>query len=241
VKTYKTKGIVLNTLKYGESSLIAYMLTDTIGRCNYMIQGVYGSRKRGNKAALLQPMFLLDIVGLESERAEMHRIKEMQIAVPLSSLPFDVRKSTIALFMAETLYRLVREVEPDSPLFDFVWNAAQALDAAEEGVANFHLWFMVQISYYLGFYPGNEYAEGGWFDIRDGLFRKAMPDHRIALDPENAAILHEFMQCGMENIGRIKLSRVQRSAFLNAMLDYFSYHLDTVHHIKSLNILKEVF
>ncbi len=124
-----------------------------------MVQGVRSSRGRGNRAALLQPMFLIEFEGLESPRAEMHRFRELRSAMPLRSLPFDIRKSTVALFMAEMLYRLVREVEANSPLFDFVWEAVRELDGLDSsaGVANFHLWFMVGLSRHLGFFPAGEW------------------------------------------------------------------------------------
>ncbi|MEG0788585.1 MAG: recombination protein O N-terminal domain-containing protein, partial [Alistipes sp.] len=80
MKNYKARGIVLHTLKYGDSSLIAYLLTDVGGRCTYMVQGVRSSRGHGSKAALLQPMFPVEFEGLESSRMQMHRFKEVQSA-----------------------------------------------------------------------------------------------------------------------------------------------------------------
>ena len=111
MRTYKARGVVLHTIKYGDSSMVAYLFTDLFGRMNYMIQGVHSSRGRGNKAALFQPMFLVEFEGIEQPQARMHRMKEVRSLTPLSSLPFDVRKSTISLFMAEVLYRLIRESE----------------------------------------------------------------------------------------------------------------------------------
>lgn len=330
MKSYKATGIVLHTIKYGDSSLVAYMLTDTLGRQTYMVQGVGSGRGHGNKGALLQPMFVLELEGLESPRAEMHRIREMRSAVTLRSIPFDVRKGTIALFMAEMLYRLVREVEPNSPLFDFVRECVTALDrmgtdaagvsagfgsAADTGapgapsvsgvsgvpgawaghgagtaacidpdtvgtdadtsagigsdatgavpstargvaavsvgkgggpmsgagVANFHLWFMVALSRHLGFFPGNEWAAGHVFDIRDGLFTPIMPRHGMAFSRENSALLGLLMDTPADGIAAIALGRGQRVDFLNAMLAYFGYHLDATRDIRSVDILREVF
>ena len=131
MQNYKARGIVLHTIKYGESSLVAYLLTDLYGRMNYMVQGVHSSRGRGNKAALLQPMFLVELEAGVSPHAQMHRIREIRNLVPLSSLPFDVRKSTISLFMAEVLYRLIRESEPNGALFDFISDSVIRLDRME--------------------------------------------------------------------------------------------------------------
>ncbi len=169
MKSYKARGIVLNTLKYGEKGLIVHMLTDTGGRQSYMVQGVR-TASRGSRMALMQPMFALEFEGFVSSRMSMHRMKDVHSGIVLQSIPFDVRKSTMALFMAETLYRLVKESEPNGSLFDFVWGSVAALDAVEEGVANFHLWFLANLSRPLGFSPDNDYSTGAWLDIRDGRF-----------------------------------------------------------------------
>ncbi len=241
MKNYKARGIVLHTVKYGDSGLVVYLYTDVGGRRTYMVQGVRSARSKGNKAAFFQPMFLLEFEGLEMPHAEMHRMRDTAAAVPLTSLPFDVRKSTIALFMAETMYRLVREPEPEERFFDFVWDAVRALDSMTEGVANFHLWFLVKLSYFLGFYPGNAYHEGDCFDIPRGEFVPDIPGHRMYMEPEEARLLGALMDCRIDRLGDIRLSRGQRVAFLNVLLTFIGYHSDSIHAVKSLDILREVF
>lgn len=241
MKTYKAKGVVLHSVKYGENAMVLYLLTDLLGRQTYMVQGVRSKRGKGSRAALFQPMFIVDFVGLKSQKMEMHRMRDINNAVPLTTVPFDARKSTISLFMAEVLYRLIKEVEPNSPLFYFVCESIQSLDKLEDGVSNFHLWFLVRLSFYLGFYPGNEYVAGNWFDIAQGLFTPFMPSHRLLFNQENAKLLHELMLLDVEGLSQLKLSREQRSTFMTAIIAYFSYHLDTINQVKSIQILREVF
>lgn len=241
MKSYKGRGIVLHTLKYGDSSMVAYLLTDVGGRRSFMVQGVRSRSGRGSKLALFQPMFPVEFEGLESSKQQMHRFKEIRTAFPLQSSPFDVRKSTISLFMAEVLYRLVRESEPNEALFDFVWNSVGALDAMQEGIANFHLWFLANLSRFLGFCPGNEYVPGAWFDIREGLFTPVQPAHTDVMTRECSTILRDLMECDVRCLAEIGLNRSQRVGFLNAMLVYFGYHLDAISAVQSVRILKEVF
>lgn len=241
MKTYKGRGVVLHTLKYGDSSMVVYLLTDVGGRRSYMVQGVRSRSGRGSKLALFQPMFPVEFEGLESSKQQMHRFREVRAAFPLQGLPFDVRKSTMALFMAEVLYRLVRESEPNEPLFDFVWGCVGALDAMQEGVANFHLWFLAHLSRFLGFCPGNDYVPGAWFDIREGLYTPVQPAHTGVMSRECSAILRDLMACDVRLLSDIGLNRSQRVEFLNAMLVYFGYHLDAISAVQSVRILREVF
>ena len=241
MKTYKGRGIVLHTLKYGDTSMVAYLLTDVGGRRSYMVQGVRSRSGRGSKLALFQPMFPVEFEGLESPRQQMDRFKEVRAGFVLQSLPFDVRKSTIALFMAEVLYRLVKECEPNQRLFDFVWGSVAALDALDEGVANFHLWFLTNLSRFLGFSPGNAYLPGAWFDIREGSFTPLRPSHGEVLSADDARILHDLLECDVRYIAEIGLNRRQRVAYLDALLVYYGYHLDAIHAVQSVRILQEVF
>lgn len=241
MRTYKAQGIVLHTIKYGDTSMVAYLLTDLHGRQNFMVQGVKSSKGKGCKASMLQPMFPLEFEGISTSHSRMDRMKDVRMGWPLRSLPFDVRKSTIALFMAEVLYRLIKEVEPNSPLFDFVKNSVIALDAMEEGVSNFHLWFLVRMSSFLGFYPANEYSEGDVFDIAEGCFTPLPPSHGMVINQPNATLFDSLMNCLPAELGSLKLGRGQRADFLASVLRYFGYHLDAINKIQSLQILSEVF
>ena len=192
--------------------MVVYLLTDTGGRRSYMVQGVRSRNGRGSKLALFQPMFPVEF------------------------------KSTMALFMAEVLYRLVREYdEPNQALFDFVWNSVGALDSMDEGVANFHLWFLANLSRFLGFCPGNDYSADDWFDIREGLYTKTRPQHVSFMTQECTRILRDMMECDVRCLAEIGLNRTQRVEFLNAVLVYFGYHLDAISAVQSVRILREVF
>ncbi len=240
-KSYKGRGIVLNSLKYGDSALIVHLLTDVGGRQSYMVQGVKSSKGRGSKMALFQPLFGVEFEGMKSPRAEMHRFREVHSGVVLQRTPFDVRRSTIALFIAEALYRLVKESEPNSELFDFAWGSLIALDTIEDGVANFHLWFLANLSRLLGFYPAGEFKKGAWFDIIEGGYTTTKPSHTLILSPENTEYLRDFTECDVQDLGAIGLNRTQRVEFLNALLSYYSYHLDAIKSVQSIEVLKEVF
>lgn len=242
MKQYKARGIVLNTIKYGESSMVAHLLTDVAGRKSFMVQGIGKSgRGKGGKSALFQPMFLVEIMATESSHTQIDRVKEATLARPLQSIPFDVRKSTVALFMAELLYKIVREVEPNSPLFDFAYNSVVALDEMEDGVFNFHLWFMVGLSRYLGFFPADDYTEGSVFDIENGCFTTTPPRSGLFFNADNSRLLAQLMEIAPTDLGNIRLSRIQRKEFIESLLAHFGYHLDTTPHLQSLRILSEVF
>ena len=240
IKRYTARGVVLGTIKYGDKGVVVQMLTSSHGRQSYMVQGL-GSRRGHSKLALFQPLFALEFEGLESPRMQMHRLDEVHNGIVLQSTPFDIKKSTIALFMAEVLHRLVKESEANELLFDFVWGSIEALDAATEGVANFHLWFLSHLCRLLGFSPGNEYMPDAWFNIAEGLYTLQEPPREYRISQENALILRDMLECDVRYIAEIGLNRHQRVEFLSALVRYYGYHLDTINSVQSIRILQEVF
>ncbi|MFI3286814.1 MAG: DNA repair protein RecO [Rikenellaceae bacterium] len=241
LKSYKGRGVVLNTVKYGDSSLVAQLLTDTGGRVSFMVQGVRSTRGRGSKLALFQPLFALEFVGLQPNRGELHKFSEVHSGLTLSKTPFDVRRSTIALFIAEVIYRLVKESEVNQRLFDFVWGSVEALDTIDEGVSNFHLWFLANLSRVMGFAPTNNYSKGYYFDIKEGCYTPHKAAHNLVMEPNNATILRDMIECNVNYLGEIGLNRRQRVAFLEDLIRYFGYHLEEINSVKSISILMELF
>ncbi|MFI3258773.1 MAG: DNA repair protein RecO [Rikenellaceae bacterium] len=241
MSVYKGRGVVLHTLKYGENAMIVHLLTDVGGRQSFIVQGVRSGRGRGSKAALFQPLFTVEFEGLNPSKGELHRFREVRNGITLRRTPFDIRRSSIALFIAEVLYRLVRESGPNERLFERIWYSIEALDSIDDGVANFHLWFLVKLSDELGFRPSGRYVEGGWFDIREGQFCASQPSSGIALSPSETALLARLMSCEVNRLGEVELNRAERVAFIEAMQRYYGYHLDSMPVIESLAILRELF
>ncbi|MDR0688504.1 MAG: DNA repair protein RecO [Prevotellaceae bacterium] len=238
----KLRGIVLHSIKYGESSVIAYVYTDLLGRQTYMLSGVRSAAQR-RKSSLIQPLFLLNIEAYpERRRGAMCRVKEFCASVPLQSLPFDVHKSAVALFIGEVLYRLIREEERNEALFGFLHRHILLLDAMQRGVSGFHLYFLAQLARHLGFLPGNAHSpEDAYFDMKNGVFVPFAPLHGAFMDKPTSALLGALISARVDDLQRIRASREQRNSLMRSLLDYYCTHLGMANPIRSLAVLEEVF
>ncbi len=239
----KLHGIVLHSIKYGDTSMIAYIYTNLHGRQTYMLNGVRGGAKCKQKASLIQPLFLLDIEAYpERKSGAICRAKEFRASTPLQSLPFDVNKNVIALFIGEVLYKLVREEEQNEALFDFLQEHILLLDELQHGVSNFHLYFLAQLAQHLGFFPGNSHEEDlPYFDMQNGVFVPFIPKHNDYMDKPTSALLGELLDANFDVLKNIKANREQRSTLLRMLLDYYCTHLGMNNPIRSLAVLEEVF
>ena len=186
---HKTKGLVLRTVKYGETSLVVTVFTELFGVQSYIVSGVRKSTKKGSGTAnLFQPGALLDLVVYHSHAKSLHRIREFQWSVLYRELFASVPKHSVSSFMVELLHRCLRQPEPNPDLFEFVEDCLLHLDASSESVmANMPLFFAVHLAHFFGFRLVDERVEeGAWVDLREGRFVAAQPPHPDYLEPNDA-------------------------------------------------------
>jgi DNA repair protein RecO (recombination protein O) len=237
----KTKGIVVRTVKYSETSLICDVYTEKLGLQTYIVSGV---RKKNAKigASLLQVMSLLDIVAYHQPNKEMNRTKEIKPAYVYSEIPFELHKSAVGLFMAELIQKTIKESEPNQELFDFIWNTFQYLDLTKASVANLHVTFMVQLASYLGFMPGGDYeAKTSFFDLKEGIYTVEEPLHTYTLSYNESDLLHQFSKIKITDSHEIPLTRLIRQKLLHRLIQFYQQHIDSFKTLNSHEIFKEVF
>ena len=231
----KLKAIILHTVKYTDNSLIVYAYTDKFGRQTYIVN-YSNSHRSKNRASLFQSLFLLDIEAYNKQSANIQRIKEYKLSEPLHTIAFDIKKATIAMFLAEVLYKIIREEEPNEKLFEFIFNSILIFDKINKRAENFHLHFLANLSKYIGFYPKDISIENGFFDIKNGQIMPTIPQHELYFDAKNTQILQQLLQIKVSDIHQIELNRLQRENFLNVVLDFYNYHFDKLSPINSLKV-----
>src|SRR5947209_3240487 len=158
---HKTKGIVLRTVKYGETSLVVTMFTELLGLQSYIVNGVRTMSKKGvTKAVFFQSAAILDMVAYSNEFKNLQRLKEYKWGYLYKHLFSDVKKNAVAQFMIELLIKSLKQPEGNPELFYFVEDALQHLDEATEKVtANFPIFFAVHLAVFFGFRISDEYSE----------------------------------------------------------------------------------
>jgi DNA repair protein RecO (recombination protein O) len=218
----KTRGIVFRFTKYGETSIIVTIFTEVFGLQSYIVNGVR-SKSAKNKIALYQPLTLLNLVVYHRPNANIERIKEIQCLHPYNTIPSDIRKSSIALFINELLNKTVKEESHTHDLFEFITNSLITLDTLPAGFENFHLLFMIKLSRYLGF--GAQHVN----EIIGG---------RIATEEEEL-IITKILHLNYDDT--LQISNEKRRTIADLLLKFYTDHMETIGEIRSLQVLKEVF
>lgn len=237
----KTRGIIIRTKKYSESSIIADIYTEAKGLRSYIVSGVR-AKKSKFPPGLLQVMSLVDMVAYHrDDKVSLTRIKEIRAAHVFQRLPFEIARRSVGIFMAEITQRTIRETEENQDLFQFLYNSFLFLDETTASVANIHLWFMVNLSAYLGFMPSGDFDEfNNYFDLQEGQFVPFGFEHTYFLDEDLSLILYHLLQSPLEKVHEVAMSREQRKLLIGHLLDFYALHIENLPQIHSHAILEAV-
>jgi DNA repair protein RecO (recombination protein O) len=237
----QSKAIVLHQLKYSETSVIATLYTEVFGRQSYIINGIRSSKSK-QKTGLLQPLFLLEIEAYHRSGREIQRLKEFRLEQVYQTIPFDVVKSSIAMFLSEIMNKIIRNEESDTELFRFIHESLLYFDSMKQGASNFHLWFLVNLLRILGLQPQNNFSSTyQWFDLKNGKFLISKPIYPNTPNLEDSSLFAELFSLDPEAMNTFAISGAQRSRLLEFLLEYFTIHFETFGKINSLKVLGEIF
>lgn len=237
----KYTGIVLHTTKYNDKSNIIHIYTETGGLMSFLVP-IPRSRKATVKSVLFQPLSLIEFEAEIRPKAGLHPVKEAKMWYLFHTLPYDPYKSAIALFLAEFLFRALKEETENKPLFAYLSHSIQWLDACESSFANFHLVFLMRLSRFLGLYPNTEdYTKGCYFDLMNACFSPSKPLHGMFVQPEEAAHICILLRMNYDTMHLFGMNRWERNRCLDIINEYYRLHLPDFPELKSLAVLQELF
>lgn len=234
-----TKAIILTSLKYGDTSLIVKAFTLSDGLKSYLLKGVLSAKKGKLKAAYFLPLSQLEIVASHRNKGSLESIRDAKVHYHYQTLHTQVLKNALTLFLAEMLSNAIYEEEMNIPLFNYVETTLQWLDIHDD-VANFHLYFLLVLTKYLGFYPDTQNQDAEYFDLLEGEF-VSMPALNPMIQGQNLIFFKEILGTNFDELGSIKMGKNNRQELLKSIILFYELHLQGFRKPKSLAILNEVF
>ena len=235
-----TKGIVLHSIKYSETSIIVRIYTEACGLRSYLFKGIR-SPKSKTKAGLFQPLTLLEVTANLKEKSTLHTSKEVRLAHPYLSIPFDIRKSSVALYINELLYKAIREEEVNRELFDYLWKSCLLLDSAENSLNCFALVFTAELTHYLGIGPQPGYTESKpVFNLNESQFQGVIPDNDAYILPEYGKYFNTLVSTPVEEQDSLHFKTAVRRSLLDSLLLYYQIHVPGFRAMNSHHILHSV-
>lgn len=239
---FKTKGIVLRNVKYGETSLVVSIYTQLFGLQSYMVNGVRTYTKKGpGRANLFQPAAMLELVIYHNELKNLQRIKEFKWSFLYEHILTDVKRNTVALFMVELLQKTIKQPETNDSLFCFIEDAFLHLDKADDSVvANFALFFALHLTSFFGFRLSDNYsAHNNILDLQEGNFVADRPLHPHFLEGRDSYTTSQLLKVMQPyELDQIKLNHDFRRNLLIAYQNFYALHIEDFGIMKTLPVLQ---
>jgi DNA repair protein RecO (recombination protein O) len=237
----KTRGVVLTKIKYNDTAVIVHIYTNTFGRASYIVN-IPRSRKKQSVVPFFEPLQLIEFETIDKPKSTLKRLNDLRVFHVYNSLNNDFYKSSVALFIAEALSKLLNEETQSSELFDFVVTSLVQLDEANSKISLFAPWFLIHLTQFLGFYPLNNYSSyRAFFDYSEGQFT-GLNQNSVKCADKN---ISNFWSKILESDNFIDISsdydRQTRNSMLESVLYFYKIHFDSFNEMKSLQILRDVF
>lgn len=236
----KTKAIVLHTVRCTGSSVIVHCYTELFGKVSFVVNNTHGKRSQ-MKNAMLQPLSLLEIDMDFVRSKELQHVNDCKTDYAFKLIPYEMSRNALAIFVAEVLYRSLREPLKDKRLFAFIWQTVVTLDKAKS-LGYFHIAFLVQYVKHNGFELHSEnYEKGYLFDMQNGIFISPTSNHNLCLEGNESWLLSQLCEIDYGNMGEAHLSKKDKEMMLLKLLEYCKLHFSNFKGIKSLDIIYQLF
>ena len=237
----KTKAIVLRCTNYGDNKLITRLFTEEQGVQSFITTKSAGKGK-GKYTALLQPLSLLVIDYKQLPNKHLHSFTDVTMLHAYTSVHSNMVKLSIAQFISELLHKSINENEHyASAFFTFMENSLIYFDVTHENFENFHLYFLIEFSRYLGFYPQVlDDNETTYFDLYNGMFCNYSVNSAFMLDASVSGLLLQCLNITITNFMALKFNYHQRKQLLTAITDYYRIHVNSIEEFKTIGVLQTV-
>ncbi len=231
-----TRAIVIRTVRYADQRTILKAYTEHAGMRSYVVRT--GKRGTGTQAAL-QALNRVELVADDSPDSDLHVLRELRVAKPYTTLPYDPVRGTIALFVQELLYKVLREEAADESLYAFLEEALEVMDSVAD-VTHFPLLFLLQLSGHLGFLPEAPAPGEDRFDLKEGHFMRGGAQHGHTLGPPLSHALAALLEVPLDGLPQPRIATAQRRDLLDHLLLYYRLHLEGMGEMRSPAVLHQV-
>ena len=209
--------IVLNSTRTGDNALVVHTLSREYGRRSFLVRGL----KKPGLAARLMPLSLIEGKVSEISQSSLWPLSRISTVHPLSGIRGNLYKNTMSLFMSEVLYRIIKDGSNEDGLFDWCCECIMTLENLPGDFSNSHILFLLSLASTLGFSPDRKSI---------APFAKGFPEQ-----------LYSLIELPFAGAMLLPLTGEERSRICEEILQYLEYHCETSLHVRSLEVLQEIF
>lgn len=239
--TDEIQALVISNVKYGDHALICRCYTQNSGLRSFLLKNQSVKGKASTKSSFFIPLSQIFITPLRQKSACLTIIKEVRSAFFYKSLHTHAPKIALVVFLSEFLSIVLKEDQPDSGLFAYLTESFHFLDEEKKHFADFHLFFILNLARFLGFYPNIDKVDKSYFDLKNGIFTSERLDIKTCLSEKDTFLLKSLIKHNfLTKSPQIHFEKQQRRSVLNILLNYYQLQYINFRVPRSLQVLSEI-
>ncbi len=237
----KTKAIVLNKIKYTDSSIIVNLLSLKYGRTSIMVKACR-NKKSDVKANIFFPLNIIETDIYYKQNRNIQLLKNAAPIYALNDISTDIYKTCIAQFLVEIIQKSIKEETQNTDVFNFIENAVIILEKSNKPINNFHVIFLIHLAKLLGFKITNNYCkQTPFFNIREGMFLPLFTNEEESLNGNESIYLSNLLNIKIEDFYITDVPYKKRIIILETLTRYYRQHILNDSEINSFAVLYEIF
>lgn len=145
----KTEAVVLSKMNYGDSSNIATLFTEELGKLSVIVKG--GRSPKSKYGKVVDPLNYLQVVLYKKESREVQLLSGADMILHYPSIKSDLTKLSYAYAVIELVKNLIVEHETNRKLFKGIVKILERINSGDENAqisfGRFFFFFLKEIGY----------------------------------------------------------------------------------------------
>jgi len=240
----ETEAIVLNSMKYGDTSKIVSLFTKSFGKVSVLAKG---SRKAKNKfGSSLEPLSYSSVSFYNNPNRDLKILADSELFIPLRKIPESFEHLSAGLILSEAITQVIDINEINLELFEIVSEILIRLNELLPYPYNYSTYFQIKLAEILGFALDLEVYDNGknelYFSFSNGCFNKENNSMSLVykFDINVARKLSEIGRTEFNLLSSIECSNQFTAKLNDFFVRYFSFHLDKKYSYKTLNLFNSL-
>jgi len=146
---YKSKGIVLRSIRYGEADRILDLYTRDAGLVSAIAKGI--RRTRSRFGARLEPLSCVDFVAYQGRT--LHTVTQAEVLRSFHGVRESLARFEAAAGMVRTVRALSGGDEADRRVFNLIFHGLDSLESRDAGFGAVEAAFSLKLSILAGYAP----------------------------------------------------------------------------------------
>ncbi len=237
-----TKGIVIKTLNYRETSKIVEILTESNGIVSLIAKGV---RNQPKLIGTLEPLNIVYISFYQKKSNDLHLLSKVET---LSSY-HPIIRSPERLFCGLTILEFIKQTQvienPNKYLFDLTISSINLLKSKNLNPYILLTYFIIMLIFDLGIniidkiaILSNKQFQYLFFDDNEGEFKPDIKTSKLQmLDKKTIDFLLKISKSDINELENFQTLPIDIKEFIFFVEHYLSFHLGKMIKIKTIDIL----